>query len=399
MAFTNGCLMNDSPIQRRLKAIVIADVYNYSKLMMDDDEHTVETISTYREIIGKLIEKHQGRVVDSPGDNIMAEFDSALNAVNGSIEIQTTLKNENQQLPIARRMSFRIGISLGDIIQKDNRIYGDGVNIAARIQQVADPGGICISRGIYDQVKKKLNRNVEDVGLYSIKKLPEPVMIYRICQSSEDRKKKGSRLHWPHAKKMLCVSIACILAPIIVFLWVLQSEMRQTEGRAIETTAIHLPEERSIAVLPFVRTGGDLRKDCFCAGIPEQVIAALLDVPCMHVVAARDPLLAHGSGDGSVYPGVKERRVRFLLEGSVQYLNNQVRITTRLVDLTTSRYIWAETFDRELKNMFALQDDIATAIIEMLQDMEILSTGNWNGRHTGADDTDPLFSDDDVVIE
>ena len=213
----NGCRMNDNPIQRKLKAIVIADVYGYSKLMMDDDEHTVETISAYREIIGDLIEKHQGRVVDSPGDNIMAEFDSALNAVDSAIEIQTTLKSENQQLLTARRMSFRIGISLGDIIQKDNRIYGDGVNIAARIQQVADPGGICVSRGIYDQVKKKLDRRFESIGPYSIKKLPEPIMIYRICLSSECPKKKENRFHLAWEKKTLCVCIACILVPVIVF--------------------------------------------------------------------------------------------------------------------------------------------------------------------------------------
>lgn len=225
----NGCRMNDNPIQRKLKAIVIADVYGYSKLMMDDDEHTVETISAYREIIGDLIEKHQGRVVDSPGDNIMAEFDSALNAVDSAIEIQTTLKSENQQLLTARRMSFRIGISLGDIIQKDNRIYGDGVNIAARIQQVADPGGICVSRGIYDQVKKKLDRRFESIGPYSIKKLPEPIMIYRICLSSECPKKKENRFHLAWEKKHFAFALRVFWCPSSFFMG--SPNGNRTDGR------------------------------------------------------------------------------------------------------------------------------------------------------------------------
>ena len=142
--------MPDSGVQRQLKAIFSADVKGYSRLMGDDDESTVNTITGYRKIIAELIEKHQGRVVDSPGDNILAEFGSTLNAVNSAIKIQHRLETENGKLPDNRRMDFRIGINLGDIIHKDDRIYGDGVNVAARIESLADPGGICISRGVFD---------------------------------------------------------------------------------------------------------------------------------------------------------------------------------------------------------------------------------------------------------
>ena len=140
--------MANNRIQRKLKAIFSADVQGYSKLMGDDDEYTVNTITTYREIIADLIEKHNGRVVDAPGDNILAEFGSSLNAVHSAIEIQRTLETENGKLPDNRRMDFRIGINLGDVLHKDDRIYGDGVNIAARIENLAEPGGISISRGI-----------------------------------------------------------------------------------------------------------------------------------------------------------------------------------------------------------------------------------------------------------
>jgi len=147
--------MADDSIQRKLRAIFSADVKGYSKLMGDDDEHTINTITAYREIITELIEAHHGRVVDAPGDNILAEFSGALNAVSSAIEIQKKLETQNSSLPDHRRMDFRIGINLGDVVHREDRIYGDGVNVAARIESLADPGGICISRGVFDQVKKK----------------------------------------------------------------------------------------------------------------------------------------------------------------------------------------------------------------------------------------------------
>ena len=177
--------MADENYKRKLTAILSADVSGYSRLMGDDDESTVTTISAYWEIITEIIKKHHGRVVDTTGDNILAEFSSALNAVNSAIGIQRALEIENAKVPEHRRMEFRIGINLGDILHKDNRIYGDGVNIAARIESLADPGGICISRGVYDQVKKKFHQGFEYLGEHTVKNIAEPVRIYRILQSPE----------------------------------------------------------------------------------------------------------------------------------------------------------------------------------------------------------------------
>jgi len=172
--------MANNGIQRKLKAIFSADVQGYSKLMGDDDEHTVNTITTYREIITELIEKGHGRVVDSPGDNILAEFYSSLDAVQSAITIQNVLKVENEKLPDNRCMDFRIGINLGDIIHKDDRIYGDGVNIAARIESHADPGGICVSRGVYEQVDGKFEIGFADLGPHSVKNIKKPIYIYKL---------------------------------------------------------------------------------------------------------------------------------------------------------------------------------------------------------------------------
>ena len=178
--------MANNGIQRKLKAIFSADVQGYSKLMGDDDEYTVNTITTYREIMTDLIEKYHGRVVDAPGDNILAEFGSSLNAVHSAIEIQRTLETENGKLPDNRRMDFRIGINLGDILHKDDRIYGDGVNIAARIENLADPGGICISRGVYDQVEGKLDVGFADLGPHTVKNIRKPVRVYKVLLDSDD---------------------------------------------------------------------------------------------------------------------------------------------------------------------------------------------------------------------
>lgn len=175
--------MSDNGIQRELRAILSADVRGYSKLMGDDDEHTINIITEYGQIITEIIETHNGRVVDAPGDNILAEFSAALNAVKSAIEIQQRLKLENKKLPGKRQMDFRIGINLGDIVRKEDRIYGDGVNIASRIESLADPGGICISRGIFDQVKRKILQGFEYHGSHTFKNMPEPIQIYRILLS------------------------------------------------------------------------------------------------------------------------------------------------------------------------------------------------------------------------
>ena len=205
--------MANNGIQRKLKAIFSADVRGYSKLMGDDDEYTVGLITTHRETLARLIEKHQGRVVDAPGDNILAEFGSSLNAVSSAIEIQKTLETKNEKLPDNRRMEFRIGINLGDILHKDDRIYGDGVNIAARIENLADPGGICISRGIYEQVEDKLSVGFANLGPHSVKNIKKPVNVYKVLLEPKDIGKfvDATKMKAPNRLRML-VAIFAIVA-------------------------------------------------------------------------------------------------------------------------------------------------------------------------------------------
>jgi adenylate cyclase len=177
--------MADYTTQRKLKAILSADVKGYSELMGDDDESTVNTITAYRKIISDLTQKNHWRMVYNLGDNILAEFGSALDAVNVAIDIQCTLKIENNKQPDDRRMDFRIGINLGDVIHKDDLIYGDGVNVAARIESFADPGGICISRGVFGKVKKKIRLGFVYLGERAVKNISEPVRIYRLLFAEE----------------------------------------------------------------------------------------------------------------------------------------------------------------------------------------------------------------------
>jgi TolB-like protein len=327
----------------------------------------------------------------------MAEFDSALNAVTSAIEIQTTLKSENQRLPIARRMSFRVGISLGDIIQKDDRIYGNSVNIAARIQQVADPDGICISRGIYDQVKKKLDGCVKAIGPYSIKKIPDPVMIYRICLPSEDRHKRDARLKALPSRKDKIIRFVCLVIPVIGLLWALQTVYRLHTTPSIEKSSIHGLGRETIDVLPFDHLNGDPRQKLLCDGIFEQIIASLLSLPCVYVVATHDPLLAAINPSADSHD--QSNGARYALRGSVQCIESRVRISIRVVDLNTARYVWAKTFDRQMTDLFSLQDEIAITTITTLQRKIFLSMGGKNDPYSESNPMNLLFDEDGLGIE
>ncbi|NIO03265.1 MAG: hypothetical protein GTN74_01255, partial [Proteobacteria bacterium] len=224
--------MTAEGIIRRLTAILSADVKGYSRLMGDDEVATVETLSTYRELMATFIEKHRGRVVDSPGDNLLAEFPSAVDAVECAVEIQRDLASKNAELPENRRMEFRIGINLGDVIVERDRIYGDGVNIAARIEGLAEGGGICISGTVYDQVENKLSLDYESLGEQTVKNISKPVRAYRIRTKSD------------------------------------------TSLGEIDKV-LRLPDKPSIAVLPFVNMSGDPEQEYFSDGITEDLITDL----------------------------------------------------------------------------------------------------------------------------
>jgi adenylate cyclase len=291
--------------------------------MGEDELETVRTLEAYREMIAEVIRNYSGRVVDSPGDNVLAEFPSVVDAVESAVEIQKELKAKNAESPENRRMEFRIGINLGDVIEEGERIYGDGVNVAARIEGLAEAGGICISGTAFDQVEAKLGLEFEYLGEQSVKNIKKPVRVYRV--------KIESRLS--------------------------DVEMSQE---------IPLPDKPSIAVLPFVNMSGDPEQEYFSDGITEEIITALSKVPKTFVIA-RNSTFTYKGKPVKVQQVGQELGVLYVLEGSVRKAGNRVRITAQLVDAVTGHHLWAERYDRELKDIFALQDEITLKILTALQ--------------------------------
>jgi len=315
--------MMENRAKRKLSAILSADVKGYSRLMEENELATVRTLEAYREMIAEVIRNYSGRVVDSPGDNLLAEFTSVVDALESAVEIQNELKSKNAELPENRRMEFRIGINLGDVIEEGERIYGDGVNVAARIEGLAEGGGVCISGTAFDHVEAKLGLEFEYLGEKPVKNIKKPVRVYRV--------KMKSRLS--------------------------DVEMSQE---------LSLPDKPSIAVLPFVNMSGDPEQDYFSDGITEEIITGLSKVPMMHVIARNSTFMYKGK-PAKVQQVGKELGVRYVLEGSVRKAGNRIRVTAQLVDAVTGYHLWAERYDRELRDIFALQDEITMKILTALQ--------------------------------
>jgi len=312
----------DQKVTRKLRAILSADVKGYSLLMADDEVFTIETLKTYRQIMSECIENRAGRVVDSPGDNILADFASAVDAVRCAVEIQNKLKNENKLYKKDNRVRFRIGINLGDVVHDEGRIYGSGVNIASRIEGLADPGGICISRNIYDQVKDKLELNFDYLGENEVKNIKEPVRVYKVLIGNE------------------------------------QSEPLVKES-------LELPDKPSIAVLPFNNMSGDPSQEYFSDGLTEQIISGLCKISKLFVIA-RNSSFAYKDKSISIKQISQELGVKYILEGSVQRSGDRVRITAQLIDAKTDYHMWSETYDRELVDIFALQDEITMKLMNAM---------------------------------
>jgi TolB-like protein/class 3 adenylate cyclase len=359
--------MTNKGIQRKLKAIFSADVQGYSKLMGDDDESTVSTITTYREIMSVLIEKYHGRVVDAPGDNILAEFGSSQEAVLCAIEIQGKLETENGKLPDNRRMNFRIGINLGDIIHKDDRIYGDGVNIAARIESLADPGGICISRGVYEHVEGKLDIGFADLGPHTVKNIRKPVRVFKILLRSDDNGKSvGTTTAKGLNRRLIIAAIIAVVAIIVgVVIWHLQT-MPKFDAASIDRMAYPLPDKPSVVVLPFETYSDDTKLNFFASGLTEDLTASLSRAPDLFVIS-RNSAATYKGRPIDVKKVAEELGIQYLLEGSVQKAGEKLRITIKLVDALNGRHLLAERFDRLANDIFALQDEIVKNVIVELQ--------------------------------
>ncbi|MGB6379009.1 MAG: tetratricopeptide repeat protein, partial [Syntrophobacteria bacterium] len=358
--------MATQDFKRKLTAILSADAKGYSRLMAENEEATVRTITAFREIVTEVVQKHRGRVVDSPGDNILAEFASAVDAVRGGVEIQEELKARNAELPENRRMEFRIGINLGDVIHEEERIYGDGVNIAARVEGLAEGGGICISGTVYEHIKNKLALGYQYLGEHSVKNIPEPVRVYRVLMDPEAIGKViGEKRVVPRRgqRVVIAVAIVFLLAVGGVIYW--RAGSPPVEVASVEKMAFPLPDKPSIAVLPFDNMSNDPKQEYFSDGITEDLITDLSKISGLFVIARNSTFTYKGKAV-KVQQVAEELGVRYVLEGSVRKERETVRINAQLVDATTGHHLWAERFDGTFADIFALQDRFTRKIVAAL---------------------------------
>jgi adenylate cyclase len=315
--------MTEERAKRKLSAILSADVKGYSRLMQDDESSTVQTIKTYREVMTTFIRQYRGRVVDSQGDNILAEFASVVDAVECAEKIQEALKIRNDELPENRKMEFRIGINLGDVIVDGDKIYGEGLNIAARLEGLAEGGGICISETVYEHIKNKLSLDCNYLGEQYVKNIREPVRVYQI--------KMNDKTAFP--------------------------------GRNRE---VKLPDKPSIAVLPFINMSADKEQEYFCDGISEDILNDLTRLEDLHVVA-RTSSFAFKDKNLDIREIGMKLKAHTIVEGSVRKAGSRLRITAQLINVADGYHLWSERYDRELDDVFAIQEEIAKNIVRALK--------------------------------
>jgi len=359
--------MATQDFKRKLTAILSADVKGYSRLMGEDDQDTVRTIKVYREVISEIVQKHRGRVVDSPGDNILAEFASVIDAVGSAVEIQEELKTRNAELPEDRRMEFRIGVNLGDVIHEEERIYGDGVNVAARVESLADPGGICVSGTVFDQIESKLPLGYEYLGEQSVKNIAKPVRIYKALMDPEAVGKViGEERLKPRRGLRVALALVTLLLLVVGGLLIWRTAFPPVQVASVEKMAFPLPDRPSIAVLPFDNLSEDPKQEYFSDGLTEEIISALSSVPKLFVIA-RNSTFTYKGKPVKVQQVSEELGVRYVLEGSVRKAGDKIRVTAQLIDALNGSHLWAERYDRNLSDIFSLQDEITKKIITAMQ--------------------------------
>jgi adenylate cyclase len=310
--------------ERRLAAILAADMVGYSRLMGADESGTLKRLKASRgEVIDPEIDRHGGRIVKTTGDGILVEFASAVDAVECALAMQRALADRNVGLPESERMEFRVGINVGDVIVDGDDLYGDGVNVAARLEAIAEPGGLCISGAVFDYVKHKLDLECEDLGGQTLKNIAEPVHVYRV---------------------------------------------RLSAGKSARDTAasnLQPPDKPSIAVLPFDNMSGDPEQEYFADGIAEDIITSLSKISGLFVIARNSTFTYKGTAVN--VPRVsQELGVRYVVEGSVRKAGGRVRITAQLIDGASGGHLWADKFDRELTDIFAVQDEVTEKIVSAL---------------------------------
>jgi len=358
---------NEKKVIRKLRAILSADVKGYSILMADDEAFTIKTLKEYRNIMTEQIEEYEGRVVDAPGDNLLAEFSSAVDAVECAVKIQKRLKRENDQFAEDKKLQYRIGVNIGDVVRDGDHIYGSGVNVAARIESLAEPGGVCISRNTYDHIKDKLNFGYEYLGDHEVKNIKDPVRVYKVLAGPGDAGKLLGEKSHRYRKKWPGLAVASVAILIGIIAWQFYYEKSPPiEAASVENMAFPLPDKPSIAVLPFDNISNDPKQEYFSDGITEEIITALSKTPKILVIA-RNSTFSYKGKATKIKQVAEELGVQYVLEGSVRKEKERVRIIAHLIDVLTGHHLWAERYDRNLNDIFALQDEITKNIITALR--------------------------------
>jgi len=311
-------------IERKLAAIFAADVEGYSRLMGQDEVGTLRTLTAYRVIIDRLIGSHRGRIFNTAGDSLVADFASAVDAVECAVAVQEAIAKENAARPAGEQMRFRIGIHVGDIIVQGDDLFGDGVNIAARLEAIAEPGGICVSGTVRDHIGTKLPLSFVDLGAQEVKNITQPIRAYRI----------GTKTSPTTA--------------------------------SVVNSSLPLPDKPSIAVLPFANMSGDPEQEYFADGMVEEIITALSRIRWLFVIARNSTFTYKGRSVDVKQIG-RELGVRYVLEGSVRKASQRVRITGQLIDALSGTHLWADRFDGSLEDVFELQDKVAISVAGVIE--------------------------------
>jgi TolB-like protein/class 3 adenylate cyclase len=362
--------MTTQEFKRKLSAIFSADVAGYSRLMGEDEAATVRTLEAYKEIMFSLIKQHRGRVIDSPGDNLLAEFASVVDAVQCAVAIQKELQARNADLSENRRMQFRIGINLGDVIEEGDRIYGDGVNIAARLESCADPGGICVSKTAFDHIESKLPLGYEFLGEQQVKNIAKPVGAYRVLMDPRvtvagTKGKKPPIPLW--RRKGILVGAMVILIVIAgILIWTFHGRAPKIEPASKDKMAFPLPDKPSIAILPFVNMSANPEYDSLADSLSESIIYTLSYLPGMFVISRNSTFFYKGKAV-EIRQVAEQLGVRYVLEGSVLREKDRVRVTSQLIDATSGYHLWSGRFDRTMNDIFSLLDEITKSIAIELQ--------------------------------
>jgi len=362
--------MTTQEVKRKLTAILSSDVKGYSRLMGEDEKGTVSTLNTYKEVMAGLIQHHHGRVVNAPGDNVLAEFASVVDAVECAAEIQKELKTRNAELPENRRMDFRIGVNLGDVIEDGEQILGDGVNIAARLESLSEAGGICISGTAFDQVRNKVDLGYKYLGEQTVKNIALPVRVYKVLMEPEVAgkvigEKKFEPRRWQRPALALVVVFILLIAAIAIWKYYTPPTPKM-EVASKEKMTFPLPDVPSIAVLPFVNMSDDPKQEYLADGFAEEIINGLSKCPHI-VVIARNSSFAYKGKPVKVRQVAEDLGVRSVLEGSLRKTGDKVRITVQLIDALTGQHLFSERYDRKLKDILVMQDEITMKILDAVQ--------------------------------